>query len=144
MWEILTAVDSYAIWNPFVVEVDTDQSTPEKGALMDFKVRFPGDESFSTSKELVIEFDPPEEKDGTVGAKWVYDYASFPSKIGMIKATRIQTLSQEPGQPVKYFSQETFSGWGSSFVPIKKVQAGFDAQTAGLKQAAEERAKISA
>ena len=137
VWEVLTRVDDYSSWNKFVVNINSTASTPTVGTLMDFEVRFPDNKSSTGSKELVTVFEVPVEKDGKIVAKWEYDYASIPSKIGMIKATRVQHLSQDAGQPTRYFSQESFSGWGVRFVPIKKVQAGFDVQAAGLKQAAE-------
>lgn len=137
VWELMVGIGNYQLWNPFVVRVESNQSKPAVGVMMDFTVRFPGDESTTRSKELVTRFSPPQTKDGVITATWEYDYASLPSKIGMIKATRIQQITQKEGEPTRYFSQEKFSGWGVSFVPIDNVQAGFDAQTEALKKAAE-------
>ncbi|MEM9777138.1 MAG: hypothetical protein AAF902_21340 [Chloroflexota bacterium] len=138
VWEIMVGIGNYPLWNPFVIRIESNTSEPVEGVMMDFTVRFPGDNNTTHSKELVTNFQPPYENNGEIIAEWEYDYASFMAKIGMIKATRIQRLSQKVGKPTKYFSQAVFNGGGAGFVPIEKVQAGFDAQTTALKKAAEE------
>lgn len=140
VWEIMVEISKFQLWNPFVIRVESNRREPIEGIMMDFTIRFPGDKNTTNSKELVTKFKPPQESNGELIAEWKYDYASFMAKIGMIKATRIQRLSQKEGEPTKYFSQEVFNGWGASFVPIEKVQAGFDAQTKALKKAAERAA----
>ncbi|MEM8860869.1 MAG: SRPBCC domain-containing protein [Chloroflexota bacterium] len=140
VWEILVGIGNYERWNPFVIQIKSNRDEPIEGVLMDFTVRFPNGIRTVKSLELVTKFSPPQKTDDGIIALWEYDYASFMAKIGMIKATRVQRLIQKKGEATKYFSQEVFNGWGAGLVPIKKVQAGFDAQTEALKNAAEEAA----
>ena len=137
VWGIMTAIDLYSAWNPFIVDVQAPNGPPIAATLMHFDVRWQQG-GRARSSERVTLFEPPKaDPEGTLRAEWRYDFVSPLSTIGMIQASRIQRLSQSPGQQTHYYSEERFAGWGTLFVPIQKVQAGFHAQAHALKAHAE-------
>lgn len=144
VWKVLTGIDNYSSWNPFVTNIVADSTVPTPGVQMTFTVVFP-DQSVKTTKELNQEYDPPQQAEGSYEytSKWVYTYDSWPSYLNMTKAIRVQTLTQKPGGPTEYFSKETYTGWLIWAIPLKQVQGGFDAQADALKSTCEEQAKQS-
>ena len=137
VWKILTDVEAYASWNPFVVKVDAPLGGTRPGSLMRFDVRWAEGGSARSKEIVVIAEGPAQADDGTWAARWVYDYKGLSAALGMIRARRTQELRQVPGRATRYSSHEVFSGWGSSLVPFERVEAGFRAQAEALKLKAE-------
>jgi len=137
VWNLLTDIKGYESWNPFIVHATTGDSSTQPGSLMYFEVVFP-DGSKTTSKERVVAATPPSsQEDGGFRASWSYEFMSWMRTIGMIRATRTQTLEQSPNGPTRYTTTMTVSGWGASGLPAQKVQSGFKAQSEALRAAAE-------
>ncbi len=136
VWEALIAVQQYHGWNPFIIEVKSTNTPPTEGAEMKFTIEWK-DGSRGTSKELVTSFVPPSKVESYKEAEWSYRFASFLSVIGMIKATRFHMLTSEKEGETSYYTFEEFRGWGIKFLPIAKVQDGFDRQTKALKRFCE-------
>lgn len=134
VWNVLTGINEYEEWNPFVVAV-IGSHPPVPDTSMQFTVRW-RDGDKTPSRELVTEFQPPHEEDGDTVAQWTYRFDGFLHSIGMIRAIRVQRLIAR-GERTLYSSTETFRGWGSSFVPYKKVREGFIDQGNALKSRCE-------
>jgi len=69
-------------------------------------------------------------------ASWSYVVTGLLSTIGAVRATRVQSL-ESVGAKTRYSTRDDFSGWLTFALPIKKIQAGFDAHAAVLKKRAE-------
>lgn len=134
VWAIMTNIQNYPAWNPFVYKIEADSLAPKAGGKMTFSVQFEKG-SKARSKEFVTVFTPPTAAEPT--AYWTYRFDSFLHKIGMIRAIRTQELRVLPDGKTAYSTTEIFSGWGQAFVPIEQVQLGFETQAAALKKACE-------
>ena len=141
VWRALIGVHAYGEWNPFVVAVAAPAGAPDVGTDMRFDVRWT-DGARARSRERVTVFRPPARgEDGVWEAEWTYRYASALSTIGMIRVTRTQRLLQLDGDEItRYIGDGVFRGWGVAFVPLAKVQAGFEAQGAALRRRCETEA----
>ena len=118
-------------------DIECDTSIPTVGVDMLFSVTFPGSDAVTKTAETVTVFEPPQDVVDGRAAVWAYRYSSFPAKIGMIRANRVQRLTQITPERTGYFSEEVFSGWGTILVPLGRVQAGFEVQARALKTYAE-------
>ena len=119
----------YGEWNPFIVKVDADGPVRVGGRLV-LHVRWPG--GGWRSAEQVTRLDGP-----TAGrASCSYVPTGPLWTIGAVRGSRVQSL-EAVGPKTRYSTREDFSGWLTFAVPIKKVQAGFEAHAAALKKRAE-------
>jgi hypothetical protein len=137
VWQILTDLEGYPRWNPFVVQARSQKSGDTVGAMMTLSVRW-RDGSTTTSTEEVIEVHAPGQQDtGTWSAEWVYSFRSWMSTIAMIRSVRTQKLVQIPDGPTEYISQIHLSGWGAGGAPLSKIKAGIEDQALALKESSE-------
>jgi hypothetical protein len=156
VWEILTDLDGYDDWNPFVVRAISSAGGTSVGSLLDLTVRW-HDGKTARSTEEVVQAQPPTEgaRWSTRGpcpsleARWVYRLCGWMPAIGMIRSVRTQWLIQglpldseeEPDPPITgYVSSIELSGWGVGGMPLAKIEQGIQAQADALKAAAEARA----
>ena len=93
-------------------------------------VRWPG--GGARSSEQVTRLDGP----SAGRASWSYGATGLLSTIGAVRSTRVQSL-ESVGAKTRYSTRDDFSGWLTFALPIKKIQAGFDAHAAALKKRAE-------
>lgn len=139
VWDVLTDVEGYPTWNPFVTAIEGVRGEPGPGTVMTLIVKWQGGGG-ARPTEVVRSFEPPKvDEDGVTRATWVYDYRGFWDRVGAVHGSRTQILEQRDGGPTVYISRESFSGWLLSVVPVKKVEAGFIAQGVALKAEAEPR-----
>ena len=104
---------------------------------MDLRVEWQGGGG-ARSKEEITHVEAPEAgADGVVSALWVYSFRSWMCKIGMVRSTRTQRLSQAPGQVTVYESEIRLTGWGSAGAPLAKIDGGMRAQAQALKARVE-------
>lgn len=142
VWDVLTDVEAYPTWNPFVTAVDGVRGQPETGTVMVLKVRW-HDGGRARPTEIVRAFEPPTRgDDGVVRARWVYQYMGVMDRLGGVHGMRTQRLEQRDGGPTIYTGEEQFSGWMLWAVPMDKVDRGFRAQAEALKQEAEPRSTV--
>ena len=76
--------------------------------------------------------------DGVRRATLAYVYEGLPAKLGLVRGTRHQRLSQAPGGPTRYETVEEFSG---PLVPLagpKRVEDGFRRHAEALKARCEQ------
>ena len=118
VWQIMLDVQRYGEWNPFIVKVDADGPVRVGGRLV-LHVRWPGGGWRSAGR-----------------ASCSYVPTGPLSTIGAVRGSRVQSL-EAVGAKTRYSTREDFSGWLTFAVPIKKVQAGFEAHAAALKKRAE-------
>jgi hypothetical protein len=130
VWQVMLDVQRYGEWNPFIVKVDADGPVRVGGRFV-LHVRWPGGGG-ARYAEQVTRLDGP----SAGRASWSYVSTRLVSTIGAVRATRVQSL-ESVGAKTRYSTREDFSGWLTFALPIKKVQAGFDAHAAALKKRAE-------
>lgn len=135
VWAVMMDTASYGDWNPFLFRADCPVP-PRVGDPITLHVRWPNGKTQS-SPERITQVDPPYDDHGTTRATLAYVYEGLPSRLGLVKGTRFQRLSQVPGGPCVYDTVEEFSG---PLVPLAgpaRVAAGFAQHAAALKARAE-------
>ena len=140
VWAIMLDTGSYAEWNPFIVRIETSEP-PVVGAPIKLHVRWSNGGS-TTSPERITVIEPPsttEQNDsGAVAtATLAYVYEGLPAKLGLVRGTRYQRLSQAPGGPTRYDTVEEFSGPLVRLAGPNRVADGFRRHAEALKARAE-------
>ncbi len=135
VWEVMMDVASYGEWNPFCFKAECP-SPPSPGDPITLHVRWANGKT-TTSPERISQVEPPYDDNGTTRATLAYVYEGLPAKLGLVKGTRLQRLSQTPGGPTRYDTVEEFSG---PLVPLAgpdRVAEGFQRHADALKERAE-------
>ena len=125
VFEQLLSFERYGEWNPFVVKVDGAPRAVE-GARVVFHVRWPGGGE-EKSDELVTRV-----QKGADSAEVAWRFQGLLSKFGLVRSERVQRLTRLSPTRTRYFTEEIFYGLLARFVPLAKVQAGFEAQIAAM------------
>jgi hypothetical protein len=136
VWQIMLDLPAYGAWNPFIFRADSASSSPGPGADLTLHVRW-SDGSTVSSRERIITLDPPAPGEGALRATLAYQFLGPLHTLHLVRGTRLQTLAQTPGGPTRYHTMERFHGLLRRFVPLAKVQDGFERHAAALKAAAE-------
>jgi hypothetical protein len=138
VWKTILDLSAYREWNPFIVKVDGVDGAPVVGQRMRLHVVW-SDGGGASSNEVFDAIEPPDAPGGQSErkARLVYSYRGPLHALWLVRATRVQTLSQAPGGPTRYHTVENFSGLLSGFIPIVKVQDGFERHARALKDRAE-------
>ena len=141
VWAVMLDTGAYAEWNPFVVRADC-ATPPKVGEPITLHVKWANGRG-TTSPERISAVEPPEADDhGVRRATLAYVYEGLPAKLGLVRGTRFQRLSQAPGGPTRYETVEEFSG---PLVPLagpKRVEDGFRRHAAALKARCEGTAPL--
>lgn len=137
VWEVMVHTPMYSKWNPFITSIKASQNPPKEGTEMEFIVCW-DDGSTQETLEVVDLFSPPQKDEVESRAEWSYSYKSFISTIGLVRATRQQILVSKTDGITHYFTFEEFRGWGLAFLPVAKIQDGFDRQAEALKSYCEQ------
>ena len=137
VWAVMLDTEAYGDWNPFVVRAECP-SPPKVGDPITLHVRWANGRG-TTSPERISTIEPPHDDYGVRRATLAYVYEGLPAKLGLVRGTRYQRLSQEqePGGPTVYETVEQFSG---PLVPLagpKRVEDGFRRHAEALKQRCE-------
>jgi uncharacterized protein YndB with AHSA1/START domain len=133
VWDAVIDLPRYREWNPFIQDVSLD-GPPAPGKRFFLHVRFASGRRF-TSPERFTVIAPPRDGEATLA----YDFDAWMHRLGLLHATRVQTLRQHsPDGPTHYETHETFTGPLAPFIPVAGVQAGFDAHALALKTRAEQ------
>ncbi len=135
VWATMLDTGSYGEWNPFIVRADCP-SPPQVGDPITLHVRW-ANGGGATSPERISVVEPPYDDEGTWRATLAYVYEGLPARLGLIRGTRYQRLSQVAGGPTHYATVEEFSG---PLVPLAgpgRVQDGFRRHAAALKARCE-------
>ena len=136
VWAVMLDTGAYAEWNPFVVRADCP-SPPQVGDPIVLHVRWRNGRG-TVSPERVSEVTPPHDEGGVQRAALAYVYEGLPARLGLVKGTRFQRLSQESGGPTRYETVEEFSG---PLVPLagpSRVEDGFRRHAEALRLRCED------
>jgi hypothetical protein len=135
VWRVMTDLAAYPEWNPFVVSIDAKEA-PRLGSRMKLHVRW-SDGGTATSDEEVTQLDQPSGGRAT----FAYRFTGPLDALGLVKAVRVQALEQSAGGPTIYTTREEFGGLLTRFLPLAKVQDGFERHARALKARAESLAR---
>ena len=141
VWEVMTDTDRYPEWNPFVVRVECD-GPAAVGLPIRLHAVF-GNGKSVVSPERITVLEPPYDDAETRRATLAYVFEGWPAKLGLVRGTRWQRLSQTPGGPTRYETVEQFRG---PLVPLAgpaRVAEGFARHARALKDRAEELSRAS-
>jgi hypothetical protein len=138
VWAVMMDIDAYGEWNPFLFRAECP-APPRPGDPIVLHVRWPNGRT-TRSPERISVVEPPYEEGATTRATLAYVYEGFPAKIGLVRGTRFQRLSQVPGGPTVYETVEEFSGPLVALAGPGRVADGFRRHAEALKVRAESRA----
>lgn len=136
VWQVMLDTDAYGEWNPFVVRAETAQP-PAVGNPIVLHVRWANGRGTRSPERITAVEPPTTTADGTTTALLSYVYEGLPSRLGLVRGTRHQRLTQRPGGPTTYDTVEEFSG---PLVPLAgpgRVADGFRRHAEALKRRAE-------
>ena len=136
VWEVMLDTARYGEWNDFIKRLDCP-SPPQVGDPIKIHVEFKAGGRRTVSPERITVVEHPTETDGTRRARLGYVYEGLPAKLGLVRGTRWQVLTQEPGGPTRYDTVEEFSGPLVLLAGPARVEAGFRRHAASLKRRAE-------
>lgn len=129
VWEIMNDFDDYVNWNPFIVNVKMKKKHGIQ--RMRFFLRWHDGKKGTSLEEMIY---ARESQNGIYELK--YKYASIASRLGLVKAERLQTIQEDNGQ-IKYYTIEEYRGFLKYLVPLRRVEKGFELQAMALKKKAE-------
>ena len=131
-WDLLTNIKKYPEWNPFVIKCESSSPPTQQETMLHMTVRWEDGRETKTKEEVIEAEAPSADASGNKSALWIYSYRSWISSLGMVKSVRTQGLSQVSGEPVKYISEISLTGWGVRMTPLKKIEKGMQMQAEGL------------
>jgi len=135
VWEVMVDTARYAEWNSFIRLAECP-SPPSVGDPIRLHVEFkPGGRRITSPERISI-------LDGPAGgsprrAHLAYVFEGWPARWRLVRGTRHQRLTQEPGGPTLYETVEELSGPLVALAGPRRVQAGFVRHAADLKAQAE-------
>jgi hypothetical protein len=126
VWAVLTDLDRYPEWNPFVVAC---RSTLQPGSPIVMRVRvFPGFAQPQT--ETIVAHDPGR----------FLSYGVGPMALGILTSRRSHAVTPLGADRTRYESRFALDGWLAPVVQAvlgRRLEAGFAAMTAAIKARAE-------
>lgn len=131
VWAVMMDTAAYGEWNPFVFRAECP-TPPQQGDPIVLHVRWP-DGRTTRSPERISLVEPPYADGDLRRATLAYVYEGLPARIGLVRGTRFQRLTQAPGGPTIYDTVEEFSG---PLVPLAgpaRVADGFRRHAEALK-----------
>ncbi len=136
VWRTLTDVATYGDWNPFVVRVEG--TLDGIGSAFRLHVCWQDGSYGPVAGEVLTTFQPPAPSvGGVLRATFAYRYTGMLATLGLVRATRTQSLEQAPSGPTLYHTHEPFSGLFALFVPLARVRLGTVAMAHALRTQAE-------
>jgi uncharacterized protein YndB with AHSA1/START domain len=126
VWSVITDLDAYGEWNPFVVAC---RSTLVVGDPIDMKVRL--FESFTQKqRETILEHEP--------GKRLAYGVAGLP--LGALSSLRSHEVHTLDANRTRYRSHFELDGWLAPLVQAllgTRLRKGFDGMTRALADRAQ-------
>ncbi|WP_435770020.1 SRPBCC family protein [Nocardioides sp. SYSU DS0651] len=141
VWQVMVDTDRYGEWNPFVERAETPQP-PAVGNPIVLHVRWAnGGRARSPERITALEGPAVDPGTGATTAVMTYVYEGVPARLGLVRGTRHQRLSQLPGGPTSYDTVEEFRGPLVRLAGPGRVADGFRRHAEALKQRAESLAR---
>lgn len=141
VWSVMTDTERYPEWNPFVVQVECD-GPPVPGTPIRLHVEF-GNGKKVVSPERITVVEAPYDDSGVRRASLAYVYEGWPAKLGLVRGTRWQRLSERTEGSTRYETVEEFSGPLVALAGPARVEEGFRRHAQALKTRAEELSRRS-
>mmetsp|Transcript_2965 Transcript_2965/g.12024 ORF Transcript_2965/g.12024 Transcript_2965/m.12024 type:complete len:166 (+) Transcript_2965:228-725(+) len=141
VWELMTRLDRYPQWNPFITQATADGDPRVVGTLMQFQLKNSDASTWRSTERVAIARHP--ELDTATGrktAEWMYTYEGWPRKLRLLGTRRKQELREVEDGRVLYISEIIFMGIARRFVPLDRVLDGFVRQAEALKAEVERAA----
>ena len=135
VWAVMLDTEAYGEWNPFVVRAEC-ATPPRVGEPIVLHVRW-ANGTGTRSPERISAIEPPRDEDGVRRATLAYVFEGWPAKLGLVRGTRSQTLTQAPGGPTRYETIEEFSGPLVRLAGPGRVAEGFRRHAEALKRRCE-------
>ena len=135
VWGVMLDTSSYGEWNPFVERAECG-SPPTVGDPITLHVRWANGRT-TTSPERISVVEPPHDVDGVWRATLAYVYEGLPARLGLVRGTRYQRLSQSAGGPTTYETVEEFSGPLIALAGPQRVEDGFRRHAEALRTRCE-------
>ena len=127
IWQTLVNLQEYSKWNPFTPIVKTSWKIGDKVLLT---VQMKKGKKPLQQTEYLTKLNPPKEL--AWGMNWEF----------LLKAERIQRVTEETGGQSKYFTEDVISGFLCPLVHWlygRHIQAGFNELALGLKNYLEDK-----
>src|SRR4051794_30163595 len=106
VWAVMLDTEAYGEWNPFVVRAECS-TPPQVGEPIVLHVRWANGKG-TRSPERISAIEPPRDEDGVRRATLAYVFEGWPAKLGLVRGTRSQRLTQAPAGPTRYDTIEEF------------------------------------
>jgi hypothetical protein len=135
VWAVMMDVDAYGEWNPFLHRAEC-RTPPTVGDPIVLHVRWSNGKT-ARSPERISVIEPPHREGQTVCATLAYVYEGLPARLGLVRGTRYQRLSQVDGGPTVYDTVEEFSGPLVPFAGPARVAEGFRRHAEALRARCE-------
>jgi hypothetical protein len=135
VWAVMMDTAAYGEWNPFLFRAECP-SPPKPGDPIVLHVRWPNGRT-TRSPERISLVEPPHQESGELRATLAYVYEGLPARLGLVKGTRYQRLTQAPGGPTVYDTVEEFSGPLVRLAGPGRVADGFQRHAEALKARCE-------
>jgi hypothetical protein len=126
VWEVITDVDHYPEWNPFVVQCVSTLAVGDPIAMRARVLPFLA----QPQREWILEHEP--------GRRLCYGIASMP--LGALASRRCHEVSAEGSSHARYVSHFELSGWLAPVVAVllgRSLRRGFTAMSTALVARAE-------
>lgn len=138
VWAAMMDTSQYAQWNPFIIKVDNLGDVSVAGTDMKLTVRW-ANGGLQTSNEQIALVKPPFlNGNGDIEAEWHYIFKGPLHTLNLVRGTRIQKLVSLSDSTTQYCTYEEFHGLLKMFVPLSKVQDGFERHAKALKKYLEQ------
>jgi len=136
VWAVMLDTGSYAAWNPFVERIEAD-GPPAVGTALVLHVRWANGSTARSPERITVLEEPATDPDGITTATLAYVYEGIAARLGLVRGTRFQRLTQRPGGPTEYHTVEEFTGPLVRLAGPGRVADGFARHAAALKERAE-------
>lgn len=140
VWAVMLATWEYAAWNPFVERAETAQPARVGNPIV-LHVRWANGRA-ARSPERISALEPPSlGVDGSRTALLSYVYEGLPARLGLVRGTRHQRLTQDDGGPTTYDTVEEFTGPLVRLAGPERVADGFRRHAEALRREAESQSR---
>jgi hypothetical protein len=136
VWGVMLDTPAYGEWNPFLFRLECPPS-PDVGDAIVLHVRWADGTTTRSPERITIVERPATDTEGVRRATLGYVYEGLPAKLGLVRGTRYQRLSQLPDGSTTYDTVEVFSGPLVRLAGPGRVADGFRRHAEALKSRAE-------